>query len=81
MWLEPSTVEVRVSAGVVTLAGQVDRVSTKEILVRMTHAVPGVVDVVDHLSAAFDDSAAARSVWNHGHPFSAEPHDAARSAR
>lgn len=81
MWLEPSTVEVRVSAGVVTLAGQVDRVSTREIVVRMTHAVPGVVDVVDKLGAAVDDSAAARSVWSYGHPFSADPHDMARSPR
>jgi CBS-domain-containing membrane protein len=80
MWLEPSTVDVLVSAGVVTLAGQVDRVSTKGILVRMTHAVPGVVDVVDNLSAAFDDSAVARSTWNLGHPFS-EAHDMPRSPR
>jgi len=81
MWLEPSTVDVQVSAGVVTLTGQVDRVSTKEILIRMTHAVPGVVDVVDRLSASFDDSAAARSMWNYGHPFSAEPHNMTRSHR
>jgi CBS domain-containing protein len=81
MWLEPLTVEVRVSAGVATLTGQVDRASTKEILLRLTHAVPGVVDVVDHLSAAFDDSAAARSVWNYGHPFGAEHHKTARSPR
>ena len=81
MWLEPSTVDVQVSAGVVRLTGQVDRVSTKEILVRMTHAVPGVVDVIDHLSASFDDSAAARSKWTQGHPFSAEPHDMTRNHR
>jgi CBS domain-containing protein len=79
MWLEPSTVDVQVSAGVVTLTGQVDRVSTREILLRMTHAVPGVVDVADRLRAAFDDSAAARSTWNHGHPFSAEPYNLTRS--
>jgi CBS domain-containing protein len=81
MWIEPSTVDVQVSAGVVTLTGQVDRVSTREILVRMTHAVPGVVDVVDHLTAAFDDSAAARSRWNYGHPFSAEPREMTGSHR
>jgi CBS-domain-containing membrane protein len=81
MWLEPSTVDVQVSAGVVTLTGRVDRVSTREILLRMTHAVPGVVGVVDLLPAAFDDSAEARSVWNHGHPFSAEPHEMTRSHR
>jgi CBS domain-containing protein len=73
MWLDPSTVDIRVSAGVVTLTGQVDRVSTMEILLRLTRAVPGVVDVVDRLTAAFDDSAAAKSVRNHGRPFSAEP--------
>jgi CBS-domain-containing membrane protein len=81
MWIEPSTVDVQVSAGVVTLTGQVDRVSTREILVRMTHAVPGVVDVVDQLTAAFDDSAAARSSWSFGHPFSAEPREMTGSHR
>jgi CBS domain-containing protein len=81
MWLDPTTVDVQVSAGVVTLTGQVDRVSTMEILVRLTRAVPGVVDVVDRLTASFDDSAAARSMWNFGHPFSAEPLDQARGTR
>jgi CBS-domain-containing membrane protein len=81
MWLEPLTVDVQVSAGVATLTGQVDRVSTKEILLRLTHGVPGVVDVVDHLSASFDDSAAARSVWNYGHPFTSDAESMARSPR
>ena len=81
MWLEPLAVEVRVSAGVATLTGQVDRASTREVLLRLTHAVPGVVDVIDQLSAAFDDSAAARSVWNYGHPFSAHRQDIPRSPR
>jgi CBS domain-containing protein len=81
MWLEPSTVDVVVSAGVVTLTGQVDRVSTKEIMVRLTRAVPGVVDVVDQLTALFDDSAAFGFGWNPGHPFSAEPRDMTNSRR
>jgi CBS domain-containing protein len=81
MWLEPSTVDVAACAGVVTLTGQVDRVSTKEIMVRLTRAVPGVVDVVDQLTASFDDSAAARSGWNLRHPFSAEPRDMANGRR
>lgn len=81
MWLEPSAVDVKVSAGVTTLSGRVDRASTREILLRLTGSVPGVVDVVDRLTAEFDDSAAARSVWPNGHPFSADPHDMTRSAR
>jgi CBS-domain-containing membrane protein len=81
MWLDPSTVDVGVSAGVVTLTGQVDRVSTREIVVRLTRAVPGVVDVVERLTASFDDSAGARSVWVGSHPFDAEPRDIARSPR
>ncbi len=81
LWLDTSTVEVRVAAGMVTLRGHVDRTSTRRIVVNAIHAVPGVVDVIDELTAAVDDGAATRTGWYRGHPFSAEPRDIARSPR
>ncbi|WP_203924500.1 CBS domain-containing protein [Rugosimonospora africana] len=80
-WIDPSTVEARVVAGVVTLTGHVDRTSTRHIVVNATHTVPGVVDVVDQLTADIDDDAATRTGWYRGHLFSAEPRDIARSPR
>lgn len=50
LWLDPSHLRVTVDRGVVTLAGTVDRSSTITLLVGLVAAVPGVVDVVDHLS-------------------------------
>jgi CBS domain-containing protein len=81
LWIDQSTVDVRVSAGVVTLTGQVDRTSTAAIVVRATHTVPGVVDVIDHLVGEVDDAAAVNSRWHRGHAFSAEPQDIAGSSR
>jgi CBS-domain-containing membrane protein len=81
LWIDPSTVEVRVASGVVTLTGHVDRTSTRHIVVNATHTVPGVVDVIDELTAGIDDDAATRTGWYRGHPFSAEPRDIARSPR
>jgi CBS-domain-containing membrane protein len=81
LWIDPSTVDVRVSAGAVTLTGQVDRTSTAAIVVRATHAVPGVVDVIDHLAGEVDDAAAVNSRWHRGHAFNAEPHDIAGRPR
>jgi CBS-domain-containing membrane protein len=79
--IDPSTVDVRVSAGAVTLSGRVDRSSTAAMIVRATHAVPGVVDVVDYLVGEVDDTAAVNSRWHRGHAFSAEPHDVAGRPR
>jgi CBS domain-containing protein len=73
LWIESSTVDVQVSAGVVRLTGRLDRTSTTQILIRATRAVPGVVDVIDQLSADFDDTKAVDSRWYQGHPLSAEP--------
>jgi CBS-domain-containing membrane protein len=74
LWIEPSTVDVRVSAGVVHLTGRLDRISTVQILIRATRAVPGVVDVIDQLTGDVDDTQALKSRWYQGHPLAAEPH-------
>ncbi|MER6441244.1 CBS domain-containing protein [Streptomyces sp. NPDC001185] len=56
LWLAPSTVEVSVDEGVVTLDGHVERRSEAEIAVSMTDRIDGVVAVVDKLTYRMDDS-------------------------
>jgi CBS domain-containing protein len=48
-------IAVGVDAGVVTLNGQVDQATTAEEIVRLSRAVPGVVQVVDEVRYAYDD--------------------------
>jgi CBS domain-containing protein len=50
-----AAVRTTVQRGVVTLAGQVDRWSTKVLLVRLVALIPGVVEVIDDVSFDFDD--------------------------
>jgi hypothetical protein len=40
---------------VVTLTGRTDRHSTARLAVKLTQAVPGVVEVIDRLGFEFDD--------------------------
>ncbi|MTD54600.1 CBS domain-containing protein [Amycolatopsis pithecellobii] len=47
---------VSVENGVVTLTGELDRKSSVRLAVSLTRRVPGVVDVVDRLTFAFDDT-------------------------
>jgi len=56
LWLAPSTVDVSVVEGVVTLAGHMERKSETEIAVSMVRQIDGVVAVVDKLSYRTDDS-------------------------
>jgi CBS domain-containing protein len=53
---DPALVKVTVADGVVTLDGEVEKRSMIPLVVRMTHSVDGVVDVVDQLSFAIDDA-------------------------
>ncbi len=55
----PARVNVTVADGVVTLDGELEKKSMIPLAIRMVHAVDGVVDVVDRLSFATDDTAAA----------------------
>lgn len=55
MWLDPATIQVQVNRGVVTLSGQVDRKSTKQILAELVRRVDGVVGVGDRVAYAEDD--------------------------
>ncbi|GAB2584064.1 hypothetical protein Aab01nite_54620 [Paractinoplanes abujensis] len=49
-------VGVAVDGGVVRLTGEVDRRSTANLAVRLTRQVPGVVEVIDKLQVAFEDT-------------------------
>lgn len=52
---DPTQVEVKVTDGIVALAGTVDRRSTAEAAERLVHRVDGVVDVVSRLEFQSDD--------------------------
>lgn len=54
--LDAIEAQVEVAEGIATLTGKVDRKSTAQIAVHLTRAVPGVIDVVDQLSFAYDDT-------------------------
>jgi CBS-domain-containing membrane protein len=69
LWVEPGTVEVGVDRGVVTLTGRTDRHSTKQLAVKLTQAVPGVVAVVDLLGFEFDDRELAEARRYGPNPF------------
>ncbi|MEU3250541.1 CBS domain-containing protein [Streptomyces sp. NPDC006997] len=56
LWLPPSSIDVSVTEGVVTLSGDLERKSEAEIAVSMTRQVDGVVAVVDKLTYRLDDS-------------------------
>lgn len=57
LWQDPAGIRVEVSDGVVTLRGFVVTKSLIPVTVALTRAVNGVVDVVDELSYAQDDTA------------------------
>ncbi|NUT99223.1 MAG: CBS domain-containing protein [Saccharothrix sp.] len=56
LWLEPAAVTVEVVDGVVTLRGHIERRSEVDMAIRLTRALPGVVDVEPHLSYGWDDT-------------------------
>ena len=53
---DPALVRMTVTDGVVTLAGEVGKKSMIPFAVRMSRSVDGVVDVVDELTFAVDDT-------------------------
>ncbi|XUL91715.1 CBS domain-containing protein [Streptomyces galilaeus] len=56
LWQAPSTIDVSVAEGVVTLSGHMERKSETEIALSMTRQVDGVVAVVDQLTYRQDDA-------------------------
>ncbi|HEY0639485.1 MAG TPA: CBS domain-containing protein [Pseudonocardiaceae bacterium] len=61
LWIEPGSVEVSVSEGVVHLTGTLARRSEAGLVVGLARTRPGVVGVIDDLRYEFDDLAAAGS--------------------
>lgn len=50
LWLDPSTLKVTVTNGIVTLAGEVSSAADAELLPTFTRKVPGVVEVSSSLT-------------------------------
>lgn len=55
MSIDPKLVDVQVSGGVVTLRGRLERKTMVTVVESLTHAVDGVVDVVNELTFETDD--------------------------
>jgi CBS domain-containing protein len=71
LWVDTRRLAVEVDNGVVTLTGEVETKSLALLVVQLVRGVPGVVDVVDLMSADFDDTALVNSRAHRSHPFSA----------
>jgi CBS domain-containing protein len=56
LWIDPLTIDIRVAEGIVTLRGQVERRSLLPVAGTLCQRVNGVVDVVNELTYALDDS-------------------------
>jgi CBS domain-containing protein len=56
LWMDPTTIDVRVTGGVVELSGQVDRKSDIPVLTNMIGGIDGVVGVVERLRYRYDDT-------------------------
>ncbi|MGZ4592268.1 MAG: CBS domain-containing protein [Actinomycetes bacterium] len=56
LWADPATVQVSVQDGIVTLSGELQTSSSIPVAVHLTKSVEGVVDVVNRLTFAIDDS-------------------------
>jgi CBS domain-containing protein len=57
LWIPSGTITVAVDRGVVSLSGTVDRRSTVPLVARLVEGIAGVVDVANHLTYHFDDTA------------------------
>lgn len=60
--VEPSAVDVKVSDGLVTVTGEVERKSSIPTAVQLIRGVDGVVDVIDRLTYRYDDTAQISAV-------------------
>lgn len=59
LWIDPLAIDIRVAEGIVTLRGQVERRSLVPIAGTLCQRVTGVVDIVNELTYALDDSKAS----------------------
>ncbi|WP_112273801.1 CBS domain-containing protein [Lentzea terrae] len=56
LWVDPDTIDVEVSDGVVTMEGPLERQSEVEIAEHLVRSLPGVVDVHNRLDAGWNDT-------------------------
>jgi CBS domain-containing protein len=70
LWIDPKSLDVTVTAGLVGLGGQVDRKSTATIVEHLCSTVAGVVDVRNELTWEFDDTEMNEAGFYRTHPFS-----------
>lgn len=63
LWIDPSGLRIEVHEGVVTLEGEVDRRSDKELAERWVSTIDGVVRVESRLTYRFDDRQARMETW------------------
>ncbi|WP_338676474.1 CBS domain-containing protein [Streptomyces sp. SCSIO 30461] len=67
LWLPPGKLIVKVADGVVTLEGQLERLSEILVAVKLAQQVDGVIEVVDRVTYLFDDSPVGRAEDRVGH--------------
>lgn len=60
LWADPERFDVQVRDGIVTLSGELEQRSLIPVAVQLTQRVDGVVDVVNRLTYALDDTTRAR---------------------
>jgi CBS-domain-containing membrane protein len=61
LWIDPADLDISCSGGIVTVAGQVDRLSDRELVVKWIRSLDGVVNVrADSLTYRIDDLALGR---------------------
>jgi len=63
LWVEPETLAIEVTGGVVTLGGELEQRTDVATLVRLAQAVDGVVGVDSRLTWRFDDTAKEGQGW------------------
>jgi CBS-domain-containing membrane protein len=72
LWLDPKQFEVTVADGIATIRGSVDRRSSAEMIARTAVLVPGVRDVVSHVTWTIDDAELKNPTPGPEFPFSPE---------
>ncbi|MCS7236364.1 MAG: BON domain-containing protein [Armatimonadetes bacterium] len=63
LWIDPSQLRIEVEQGVVTLEGEVERRSDKELAERWVGTIDGVVRVESRLTYRFDDRQVGMESW------------------
>ncbi len=63
LWIDPTRIRIEVHEGVVTLTGEVERRSDKELAERWIATVDGVVRVQSRLTYRFDDTQVRMESW------------------